>query len=296
MQFDADISKILVASPVGASIGGLLLAIGIYVGASPLAIAVKSVLVRREVFRSGRAQEFVSHSFGTSRDAATLFSEGMVLATLAFAVAAFASGSLMIAIIGVGVALAAPDLLLARARKTFDRDLERTLPGALQQVANELTVTPSLDRALEAVSRTAESPAREELALLRNSIATLGVEAALERASDRLRSKSFSLTAAVIRVGTGRGGRMVDAIKSLGATLIELERLNRKIEAAGSGGRRAILLLTIAGPAITFATWAFLPGQDQALFDPTAQRLLMVAFGVYVAAIMLARRILKVSV
>lgn len=280
----------------GAVAGSMLCAVGLCLAASLFINLIRGALMILDVFSSGRAQGFLRHMLDKELDAAQFFAHLIVTILYVFGVAAFAMESTTVLLIGFFLAAGAPLVLLSQAQKRFDRALDLTLPGALQQVANELSVTPSLDRALEAASKTAASPAKEELALLRNSIATLGVEAALDRTSARLRSKSFSLTAAVIRVGTGRGGRMIDAIKGLSATLIELERLNRKIDAAGAGGRRAILLLFFAGLAIPAGTWIYLPGQQDVLFTSSGQTLIIVAIAIFAAALMLARKILKVRV
>lgn len=176
------------------------------------------------------------------------------------------------------------------------RQLELTLPTALQQIANEMASTGSLDQALEAVSATTPSPAREELALLRARLATLGLEQALERTVRQLDSKSFALMASVIRVGTSRGGNLIQALKDLSATLIEIERLRRKIRTASSSSRRAMTLMLGAALVMPVVSLTMMPMGDQVLSDPRGQLVMFFSLALTVLSLILFSRMTRIKV
>jgi Flp pilus assembly protein TadB len=176
------------------------------------------------------------------------------------------------------------------------RQLEQTLPEALQQISNELASTGSIETALNNVIDTTQPPARDELKLLQSRIAFLGVPGALDRTAKRLDSHSFSLMSAVLRVGTQQGGNLQGALRDLSVTLIELERLRRKVEAASAGSRRAMLAMYLVSPIMPIFTFTTLGDGAQSLQDPMTQRLLAVAALLWVLAGWLYLRMVRIRV
>jgi Flp pilus assembly protein TadB len=112
----------------------------------------------------------------------------------------------------------------------------------------------------------------------------------------RLDSRSFAITAAVIRVGTSSGGKFVEALKSLSRTLIEIERLNAKIRTASENGRRNLYLMSIIGPLIAFASGFVVDHQTPLLEDSFGQVLIGVAVLAFVAAHVIGFRLTRVKV
>lgn len=215
---------------------------------------------------------------------------------IAFSVySSIATGSLQVALIVAVLLAIVPVLLLRRSATRFQKELARTLPPALQQVANEMSARPSLEGALGEVARTSEFPANEELLLLQRNIETLGLEAALKRTTAKLNNQSFSLMAAVLDVGGRRGGKLAAALKNLSQTLIEIERLNRKIETATRAARNIFIALSVIGGLIIFGSF-FMPGAAS-VFDSTLGRLaVVVSVLLYVGGVLVARRMVKISV
>ena len=190
-------------------------------------------------------------------------------------------------------------IFLAFGRMGEDRRLKRleqTLPDALQQISNELATKGSIEAALANVIDTAASPAKEELKLLQSRISFLGVPDALDRTARQLDSKSFSLMSAVLRVGTQQGGNLQGALRDLSVTLIDLERLRRRITTASSGSRYALLVMMVVSPFMPIFTFSSFGNGWSSLQDPTTQRILAIAVALYIGGIFGYFRVIKIRV
>lgn len=124
----------------------------------------------------------------------------------------------------------------------------------------------------------------------------MGVDAAFSEMVERLGSKSFTLVASVVRVGTSSGGRLMEAIKNLSQTLIEIERLNKKIRTASENGRRNLYLLSFIGPLIAFASAFVVDHETPALSDGLGQLLIGIAVVGYCLAHVFGHYLTKANV
>ena len=176
------------------------------------------------------------------------------------------------------------------------RELDLALPLALQQVANEMGAGATLETALKKVTQTAPEPADVEISRLHRRVEVMGIDAAFAEMAQRLDSRSFAITAAVMRVGTSSGGKFVEALKSLSRTLIEIERLNRKIRTASENGRRNLLLMSIIGPIIAIAAGFVVDHQTPLLEDSFGQLLIGAAVIMFVAAHFIGFKLTRVKV
>ncbi|RDC75289.1 hypothetical protein DLJ49_00610 [Rhodovulum sp. 12E13] len=192
--------------------------------------------------------------------------------------------------------LLAPVALYRMASIRRQRELDLALPLALQQVANEMGAGATLETALKKVARTAPAPADIEISRLHRRVEVMGIDAAFAEMAQRLDSRSFAITAAVMRVGTSSGGRFVEALKSLSRTLIEIERLNRKIRTASENGRRNLYLMSLIGPLIALASSFVVDHQEPLLQDSFGQLLIGVAVLMFVAAHFLGFKLTRVKV
>ncbi len=199
-------------------------------------------------------------------------------------------------VLPVAGGLLAPVALFRIAAIRRQRALDLALPLALQQVANEMGAGATLETALKKVARTAPSPADVEMSRLHRRVEVMGIDAAFAEMALRLDSRSFAITAAVMRVGTSSGGRFVEALKSLSRTLIEIERLNRKIRTASENGRRNLYLMSLIGPLIAFASSFVVDHQAPLLEDSFGQLLIGVAVLMFVAAHFLGFKLTRVKV
>lgn len=192
--------------------------------------------------------------------------------------------------------LSVPVFLYAQASGKRARELELALPLALQQVANEMAAGATLETALKKVATTAPAPADVEIARLQRRVAVKGIDAAFSELAERLDSRSFALTASVVRVGTSSGGRLVAALKSLSRTLIEIERLNKKIRTASENGRRNLYLMSVIGPLVAFGSAFVVDHETSILEDSLGQLLVGISMLAFLAAHVAGHFMTKVKV
>lgn len=224
------------------------------------------------------------------------------LALLLFATIALAIGLSLVGLkpfsilILIFMALSIPVFLFYRAAGQRARELELALPLALQQVANEMAAGDTLETALKKVAETAPPPADIEISRLQRRVEVMGIDEAFEEMAKRLNSRSFALTASVVRVGTSSGGRLIEAIKSLSRTLIEIERLNKKIRTASENGRRNLYLMSLIGPLVAIASGLVVDHETSILEDGLGQLLIGIAMLAFLAAHVIGHFLTKVKV
>jgi pilus assembly protein TadC len=174
----------------------------------------------------------------------------LLFANIALASVLFVAGLTPFSILVLlGIGLALPIFFYRRAADRRARELELALPLALQQVANEMAAGATLETALKKTAGSAPAPADIEIARLQRRVEIMGIDEAFAEMARRLNSRSFTLTASVVRVGTSSGGRLIEALKNLSRTLIEIERLNRKVRTASENGRRNLYLMSHHRPS-----------------------------------------------
>lgn len=192
--------------------------------------------------------------------------------------------------------MAIPTFFYSRAASERARELDLALPLALQQVANEMAAGATLEIALKRVADTAPPPADIEIGRLQRRVAIMGIDEAFAEMARQLNSQSFTLTASVVRVGTSSGGRLIEALKNLSRTLIEIERLNKKLRTASENGRRNLYLMSIIGPIVAIASSLVVDHETSVLSDGFGQLLVGVAVLCFFAAHLLGHRLTRVQV
>ena len=199
-------------------------------------------------------------------------------------------------LIVIAVLLIVPVFLYYRAAGQRARELELALPLALQQVANEMAAGATLETALKKVATTAPPPADIEISRLQRRVEVMGIDEAFVEMASRLDSRSFALTASVVRVGTSSGGRLIEALKSLSRTLIEIERLNKKIRTASENGRRNLYLMSLIGPLVAVASGFVVDHETSILEDGLGQLLIGISVLAFLAAHVFGYFLTKVKV
>ena len=194
------------------------------------------------------------------------------------------------------VLMVVPVLLYFRASGRHAKELELALPLALQQVANEMAAGATPEIALRKVEKSVPAPADVEIARLRRRVEVNGIDAAFAEMAKDLDSPSFTLTASVVRVGTSSGGRMIEALKNLSRTLIEIERLNKKIRTASENGRRNLYLMSLIGPVVAFASAFVVHHETTVLEDPFGQLLIGISLIAFIAAHVIGHVMTRVKV
>ncbi len=196
----------------------------------------------------------------------------------------------------IGLLMAVPIFFYYRASGQRMRELELALPLALQQVANEMAAGATLETALKKVAKSAPAPADVEIGRLQRRVEIMGIDEAFGEMAQELNLQSFTLTASVVRVGTSSGGRLIEALKNLSRTLIEIERLNKKLRTASENGRRNLYLMSFVGPIVAIASSFVVDHETSVLEDGFGQLLVMISVLAFFGAHVLGHTLTKVKV
>jgi tight adherence protein B len=127
-----------------------------------------------------------------------------------------------------------------RRRKVFANQLDDTL-GLL---AGSMRAGHSLLRAVDAVSREAESPTSEEFARIVNET-RLGrdLNDALDQAATRMRNEDFGWVAQAIAIHREVGGDLAGVLDEVGHTIRERGQIRRQVAALSAEGKMSAYIL-----------------------------------------------------
>lgn len=168
------------------------------------------------------------------------------IAMLAAAIAGILFGVIPIAIVVVYLIYVSPRLILnskVRARQAMLRD--QLVSGCIT-LANATRAGLSLAQGLQSTLEEIRDPLRSELQRIVHEFNSgRPLAEAIQDAKGRLKLDSFTIFANAILVALERGGRITEALETIGASLQETQRLERKIEADTASGRRVVRTLTV---------------------------------------------------
>lgn len=155
------------------------------------------------------------------------------------------SGSILIALLAVPIAMALPKKYLARMRKKRIGTLEKQLPDALLMMSGALRAGASFPSALEAVVHETTPPISQEFDLLMREI-RLGIDMdiAMRNVEKRIPIPDFLMMTAAVTIAREVGGNLAEALESVARTLREKLQMEGKIKALTSQGRMQGIVMT----------------------------------------------------
>ena len=132
---------------------------------------------------------------------------------------------------------------LIHRRRTILRD---QLVPAIQGLANAAQAGLTLHQGLVEINRDTPKPLQVEITrILADFQRGRPLAEAIEEVRQRLSLESFTLFATAVQTSLERGGRINEALLRIGNSLRENQRVERKMEADTSAGRREILILSL---------------------------------------------------
>jgi tight adherence protein B len=166
------------------------------------------------------------------------------------------TGLLLGPLAGMAFALAAPlvaKLLLGAREGKRKKAFANQLDDTLQLLAGGLRAGHSLLRAIDAVSREAESPTAEEFARVVNQT-RLGrdLNDALEETATRMGSEDFSWVAQAIGIHREVGGDLSTVLDEVGHTIRERNQIRRQVASLSAEGKMSAYVL-LALPFVVLA-------------------------------------------
>ncbi len=142
------------------------------------------------------------------------------------------------AIIGLGVGVFVPSLMLHYLRRRRLRRLEGQLVAGIQTLASGVRAGLNLIQAMQLVARDASVPLRQEFRhLLREYEYGIPLEEAMENAAVRIGSGDFRLLFAALQTHRERGGNLGETLDRIAASIREIQRLESRVKTLTAQGR-----------------------------------------------------------
>ncbi len=196
------------------------------------------------------------------------------------------------------VALAAPLVTMTFARRRHVRAVESSLATFALAMANGLRANPSFGVALVRVQPSMPPALAVELNdTLKDTRLGSGMDEALSAMSARVGSTPLDMLVIALLIGRQVGGNVSSVLETNAETLREMFRIRDLIRSKTAEGRGQIVILAVLPVVIYLGFDALQPGYFAVLHHTTTGVvLLVVAVGLWLAALAVARAILKVKV
>lgn len=203
--------------------------------------------------------------------------------------------SLIFALLAAVLLAVLPWYVLSRFAERHRQKIEDQLADAMVSLANAVRAGLSLAQALEILAAQCPRPINAEFQQIVAEY-NLGkpLDRTLDEAKERLRSENFALFAAALMASHESGGRLNETVERIARSVLELQRLERKVAAETAQARKSAVYMAIA-PAFILAVYFFIdPANTTLLFtNVVGQLILAVAVVLNIIAYLWARVILN---
>ncbi len=219
----------------------------------------------------------------------------LVIMGLAFCVLGVALGNLVFAVLVTALLACAPWYLLRRMAERHRQKIEDQLADSMVMLSNAVKAGLSLAQALELLAAQCPNPISAEFRQIVGEY-KMGkpLEQTVTEAKARLRSENFALFAAAMLASHESGGRLNETVERIAQSVMELQRLDRKIHSETTQARKSAVYMALAPAFILLVYWFVDPVNTQLLFTEVfGQVLLGIAVVLNVIAYLWARVILN---
>jgi len=195
------------------------------------------------------------------------------------------------------VALVAPIMWLKSERSQRVHRIEQQLDGWLLVLANALKAVPAIGDALASSQALMHAPLSEELdmALKEYRLGT-PLDRALQSMADRVGSRVVRTAVTTLQVARRTGGNLPLTLESSAASLREMARLEAVVRTKTADGRNQAFVIGALPGVLMILLYFVHPDLLVPLFTTTIGNILLgVAIALWMSAIMVALRILKVD-
>lgn len=205
-------------------------------------------------------------------------------------------GSLAFGILFGAFLICAPWYLIRRMAEQRRQRIEDQLADAMVSLSSAIKAGLSLGQALEILADQCPRPICEEF---RQIVGEYQMGKTLERclteARDRLKSENFALFSAAMQASRESGGRLNETVERIAHSVLELQRLERKIVSETAQARTSALYMALAPFGVLVMYYFFIdPVNTTRLFTTVpGQMLLCTSLVLNMVAYLWARAILN---
>ncbi len=191
--------------------------------------------------------------------------------------------------------LFAPWYLIRRLAERRRLKIEDQLADAMVTLANAVRAGLSLAQSMEILAAQCPKPINTEFFQIVAEY-KLGkpLERTLTEAKQRLKSENFALFAAALLASHESGGRLNETVERIAKSVLEMQRLDRKVQSETAQARKSAVYMALA-PAVILVAYYFVdPVNTTLLFTRLfGQVLLAITVALNVVAYLWARAILN---
>lgn len=177
--------------------------------------------------------------------------------------------------------------------------IEDQLADAMVSLASAIKAGLSLGQALEILAQQCPRPICEEFRQMYGEY-QMGkpLERVLVETRDRLKSENFALFAAAMQASRESGGRLNETVERIAHSVVELQRLERKIISETAQARTSAVYMALAPFAVMVMYYFFIdPENTERLFVTVpGQLILCAALVLNLVAYLWARKILNADI
>lgn len=215
-----------------------------------------------------------------------------------FVVLWVAFGMPLVAAVAVAVVYASPTYLIKfqiARRRSLMRD---QMASASVSLSNAVRAGMSLPQGIASVSRDTPEPlAAEFRRLIGEYERGRPLTEAITASKERLNLDSFTVFASAVLACLDRGGRVTEALEGISRSLLENQRLERKLEADTASGRKVMLILGLFPFLFLGGIYSSDPEQTAILFQTIPGQVVLVAVVALVAVAMkISQKILDIDI
>ena len=193
---------------------------------------------------------------------------------------------------------AGPWYLVRRLAQKRRSKIEDQMADAMVMFSSAIRAGMSIAQALELLANDCPKPISQEFRQLVGEY-KMGkpLERTLDEAKARLKSENFILFAAALLASRESGGRLNETVERISKSVLELQRLERKIRSETAQARKSSMYMILVTPVILGAYFILDPDAVVNLFtSPIGQLVLCTAFVLNMVAYFWALKILKTDI
>jgi tight adherence protein B len=200
--------------------------------------------------------------------------------------------------VAAAVILIGPSVWIEKMRRERVEAIEKQLDNFMLSLANALKTTPSIGAAFASVALVIQDPTRQEVEL---AIKEMKVGSTLDQAllhmASRVGSRPMDSALSAILIGRQVGGNLPKVLEGTAATLREMARLEGVVRTKTAEGKMQLWVLGALPAALVWGLNSLWAGY----FTPLTQSvvgytILFACGGMWVSALVLARRVLNVDI
>lgn len=210
-----------------------------------------------------------------------------------------AAGSLPFGILSAGVLAFTPWYIVRRMAERRRLRIEDQLADAMVSMSSAIKAGLSLGQALEILAEQCPRPICDEFRQMYGEY-QMGkpLERVLIETRDRLKSENFALFAAAMQASRESGGRLNETVERIAHSVMELQRLERKIVSETAQARTSAVYMALAPFAVMLMYYFFIdPENTERLFVTVPGQIILCASLVFnLVAYLWARKILNADI